>query len=346
MTRRNWLLGTMSASAALADRNGSMTISISVFGLFAPTTLEILAPSSAAVEVSADEKIWRIEGHPSVRVTLADGLMSIASPTGKLTADTVTASGRAGVVLSVPGRIKRRFEGRLSIRPLEDRLQALVSLPIESAVAAILGGESGQHIPFEALKAQAMVSRSYLLAAPRHREFDFCDTTHCQYLADTPAPDSPIARAVAATKGEVLTANGKTVTAMYSRSCSGKTVSSDEAGLPNTDYRFVSVECPICKGDPERWGSHLTVAQAAQVSGALDEPGRLVAAAKLGWNKLPSTLFEIGGDPRSPTIQGAGRGHGVGLCQRGAEGLANRGWNAERILAHYFPGSSIELARH
>ncbi len=345
MTRRNWLLGTLAAPQAFASRNGSMTISISVFGLFAPTTLEILAPSSAAVEVSADENIWTIEGRSSVRATFADGLVSIDSPTGKITAVSVTASGRAGVVLSVPDRIKRRFEGRLSIRPHEDRLQALVSLPIESAVAAILGGESGQHIPFEALKTQAIVSRSYLLAPPRHSEFDFCDTTHCQYVADMPAADSPIARAVAATASEVLSANGRTVTAMYSRSCSGKTVSSDEAGLPHTDYRFVSVECPICKDDPETWGSRLTVAQAAQLTRVRDEPGRLEAAAKLGWNKLPSTIFEIAGDAESPTIQGVGRGHGVGLCQRGAEGLAKPGWNAARILAHYFPGSSIELAR-
>lgn len=344
MTRRNWLIGTLAGSVASAGRNDSMTVSISVFELFAPTTLEILAPSAALVEFSANEKIWKIEGHSSTRVTLVNGLISIDSPTGTVTANSVTASGRAGVVLSVPGRIKRRFEGRLAIRSGEDRLQALVSLPIESAVAAILGGESGQHLPFETLKTQSIVSRSYLLAAPRHSEFDFCDTTHCQYVADTPAPDSPIARAVEATDGEVLSANGRTVTAMYSRSCSGKTVSSDEAGLPNKDYRFVSVECPICKADPERWGSRMTVAQAAQVSGALDEPRRLVAAAKLGWNKLPSTRFELGGDPQSPSIHGAGRGHGVGLCQRGAEGLANRGWNAKRILAHYFPGSSIERA--
>ena len=345
MTRRNWLLGTLAASVASAGRNDPMTVSISVFGLFAPTTLEILAPSAAMVEVSSNDRTWTIEGHSSARVTLADGLISIDSPTGTATAGSVTAFGRAGVVLSVSGRIERRFEGRLAIRSRKDRLQALVSLPIESAVAAILGGESGQHLPFETLKAQAIVSRSYLLAAPRHSKFDFCDTTHCQYVADTPGPDSPIARAVAATDGQLLSANGRIVTAMYSRSCSGKTVSSDEAGLPNTDYRFVSVECPICKHDPERWGSRLTVAQAAQVSRALDEPGRLVAAAKLGWNKLPSTLFEIGGDPQSPTIRGEGRGHGVGLCQRGAEGLAKRGWNAECILAHYFPGSSIERAR-
>lgn len=40
-------------------------------------------------------------------------------------------------------------------------------------------------------------------------------------------------------------------------------------------------------------------------------------------------------------LEGRGRGHGVGLCQTGARGYAHRGWSAERILAHYYPGARI-----
>jgi len=40
-------------------------------------------------------------------------------------------------------------------------------------------------------------------------------------------------------------------------------------------------------------------------------------------------------------FQGVGRGHGVGLCQEGARDYARRGWSAERILAHYYPGSRV-----
>src|SRR5881396_179870 len=44
-------------------------------------------------------------------------------------------------------------------------------------------------------------------------------------------------------------------------------------------------------------------------------------------------------------IDGRGWGHGVGLGQWGAEGCARHGWSAERILAHYYPGTSITVAR-
>jgi len=39
---------------------------------------------------------------------------------------------------------------------------------------------------------------------------------------------------------------------------------------------------------------------------------------------------------------GAGWGHGVGMCQVGAVGLAERGWTYDRILAKYYPGTKIE----
>ena len=44
-------------------------------------------------------------------------------------------------------------------------------------------------------------------------------------------------------------------------------------------------------------------------------------------------------------LEGHGRGHGVGLCQKGAKGYAAEGWSAEHILAHYYPGATIVDAR-
>ena len=41
-------------------------------------------------------------------------------------------------------------------------------------------------------------------------------------------------------------------------------------------------------------------------------------------------------------LWGAGWGHGVGMCQVGAAGLAARGWSYRRILAKYYPGTEIE----
>jgi peptidoglycan hydrolase-like amidase len=47
--------------------------------------------------------------------------------------------------------------------------------------------------PFEALKAQAVVTRSsYVSARNRHPLFDFCDTTHCQFLRQAPGAEKHV----------------------------------------------------------------------------------------------------------------------------------------------------------
>ncbi|HMM61539.1 MAG TPA: amidase, partial [Candidatus Rifleibacterium sp.] len=44
----------------------------------------------------------------------------------------------------------------------------------------------------------------------------------------------------------------------------------------------------------------------------------------------------------SAELLGAGFGHGVGMCQTGAQSLAKQGWNYQRILSHYFTGSQLK----
>jgi len=66
------------------------------------------------------------------------------------------------------------------------------------------------------------------------------------------------------------------------------------------------------------------------------------AGAALGYKVLPSALFTVAGAPSSAfEFDGRGLGHGVGMCQWGAEGRARSGLSAEEILAAYFPGTEI-----
>jgi stage II sporulation protein D len=61
---------------------------------------------------------------------------------------------------------------------------------------------------------------------------------------------------------------------------------------------------------------------------------------------LPSTMFKIeqvtrGGRVTEASIIGGGNGHGVGMCQNGAIGMARKGNTYERVLAHYYPGTKL-----
>src|SRR5437764_501831 len=77
--------------------------------------------------------------------------------------------------------------------------------------------------PFEAMKAQAVAARSYYAAGAQHHDFDFCDTTHCQFLRQPPAVNSPAAVPTRQTEGMVLSYEGEAVSAMHTASCGGRT---------------------------------------------------------------------------------------------------------------------------
>lgn len=158
----------------------------------------------------------------------------------------------------------------------------------EVAVASVVAAEMPQSTPMEALKAQAVVARSYYAAAgPRHDAFDFCDSTHCQFLRQWPQSSERAFQATRETRGLVLTYLGKPIAALYSASCGGQTRSLEDAG---SGYPYYSVRCDFCRR-------------------------------------------------HSP---GVVEGHQLGLCQKGAAGMARSGIGFREILDHYYPGTSVE----
>src|SRR5690606_22366856 len=122
-----------------------------------------------------------------------------------------------GFELVVPGKISRRFSGSLKVEVAGRRLRAVVTMPEEEALAAVVASEAEEGWPRAALEAQAAVSRSYLRGRPRHRGYDFCDTTHCQYLGAPPAGGSAVRNAIEATAGLVLEHGSSIVQAMFHR---------------------------------------------------------------------------------------------------------------------------------
>ncbi len=89
---------------------------------------------------------------------------------------------------------------------------------------------------------------------------------------------------------------------------------------------------------------------AVQILGDEDETvveGELNIRRALSPNHLHSSCFLVtrrmgpDGLPESFTFRGAGWGHGVGMCQAGAAGMALRGYHTEEILGHYYPGSEL-----
>ncbi len=208
-------------------------VTIGVFGLFHPVELEVRPAHGSVIVVKSGEDLRELEGSRSI------WLKSAALITGRDGAP-------VRFMVSVPGRIHREYFGTLEIRPHAKQLLAMVTMDRETAVASIVAAELPAGAPVEAQKAQAVVARSFLIAARgRHEGFDFCDTTHCQFLRETPAAGSAARRAQEATTGLALTYVGRPIAALYSANCGGRTRTLEEAGWQPEPYPYFAVECPV-----------------------------------------------------------------------------------------------------
>jgi len=331
-----------------ASRDASPCVRIGVLGLFHPHQLTVRAPAGQALVLAAGEDkiiLEKSSGLELANVRISGSGVLVVAGKHIVRACRITISGRqkepVDFNLAVPGKIDRHYYGTLEIEPSAGNLVAIVSMDLETAVASVVAAENALDTPLEALKAQAIATRSYFVAGRgRHHDFDFCDTTHCQFLREPPAPGSAAAKAVAATSGLVLAYDAEPFAAMYTRSCSGRTRTPAEVHLPSAAYPYFPVECKYCREHPAHWVMRMSAEDAATLHN-FDEAARLKIVRRLGWSAVPSNDFEKRKERDQVVLQGTGYGHGIGLCQAGAKAMAEEGADFEKILGHYFPNTTI-----
>jgi len=327
-----------------ATHPNDSTVRIGVFGLFHPVELELRPVPGTALNLIAGNDTLTLEGNEIAEIRIAEGLIELRARGRTLHASAIRASSRGGdFELTVPGKIQRRFRGALEVTLTNQALQPVVIMDLETAVASVVAAESPPGAPLESLKAQAVAARSYFAAVQgRHSGFDFCDTTHCQYLREAPASASPSARATAATRGLVLEHHDKVVPAYYSASCGGRTRTLAELGLPPAEYPYYAVACPYCRLHAEEWDRRLDEEDALPLLEEENrERSRVELGRRLGWSTVPGNNFSVEQDGDAVVLRGRGLGHGLGLCQRGAADMAKEGAGFGEILRHYYPNTAL-----
>lgn len=342
------LLTAFLAVSSLPALAGPPKVRIGVFGLLRPTELVIRpAGGSILLVLEAEKEQFVLEGTTSARLWLSGDSIECLSSAGRVSVPALRVTTRDGgegeMVLAVPGKIERRFRGRLEVSVRQGAPLVVVVMDRETAVASAVAAESPPGAPLEALKAQAVVTRSYYAATRgQHADFAFCDTTHCQYLREPPPVDHAATMATAHTWGQVLAYRGRTFGALFSASCGGRTLAAAEVGLRSEVYPYFSVECPYCRRHAPRWETRLDARGVARrLARERTEGARLEIGRRLGWHIVPGNNYESRQEGSLLVLRGRGRGHGMGLCQEGAAGLAAAGANYREILRHYFPNTTI-----
>jgi stage II sporulation protein D len=253
----------------------------------------------------------------------------------------------------------------------------VLHVALEAHVAAVVAAESEPSTPLEAMKALAVVVRSFAASARgRHPDADLCDLAHCQVMGGpVPLAHRESARAAArATAGQVLrTGSGAVSVATFHAACGGHTADPAEifGGVRTGAAAVPDLECPrgawqvsidellfsrvvaqeLSRGSPSpgpaalesllfRRGAGGFVIQVTD--GTRATGGEAFARAldrALGHGRVRSSRFEIQRSGGIVRLAGSGIGHGVGLCQAGAALRAARGQGYGAILRHYFPGA-------
>jgi hypothetical protein len=288
-------------ASTLQAQTEPQTVRISVLSLFHPQSLILTTPQPITLLLDNQPQTLPANQRAVIRSSPTGLILTLPNQPPQ-PAQTLTLPA-INFTLTVPAKLTRTYLGALTITARAHTLVPIIAMPTEIAVASIVSAESPPRAPLEALKAQAIASRSFLLANPRPhadiglQKIDACDTTHCQFLRSPPPAASPASIATRATRGIVLTWQPDPTTApaiiraMYSRSCGGQTRTPTANSDPNA-YPFYSVPCDFCRRHPDH-----------------------------------AAIYS--------------HGHGIGLCQLGAADLAARGQPYPAILAHYFPNTTL-----
>jgi stage II sporulation protein D len=260
------------------------------------------------------------------------------------------------------------LDGELTVQPRAGVLLLTLKMSLEDYVAAVLEGESAGFKSDEALKAMAVAARTYAAHfGSRHRAegFDFCDTTHCQDVR-LGNESARVRAAVSATQGELLWYQGRPAATYYHRSCGGE-IEGPSALDPNLHAPYLrSHQDQYCSRSDE-WHAEISLADLSRALGrqvdtvsvaTRSQSGRvqsvllsghtisatdfrLSIGRTLGWDKVRSDLYQLEIRGGSVVLRGRGQGHGVGLCQVGADNMGQQGRGYREILAYYYPGTSL-----
>lgn len=248
---------------------------------------------------------------------------------------------------------------------------------VEDYLTGILAKEMNASWDLEALKAQAVASRSYalyMIKNPKSREYDIEATQMDQVYDGLPSAASRIHEAVRTTMGQRLTYRNQITKTLFHSRCGG-TTEIPEAIWGSSMPGYQRKACPYCQQNPYNWSLKFPIESLKNklssyfshfenifnLTPTLGSSGRVFFVDffsgldrkrfraeelrnLLGYDKLKSSFFTCKISGNELKIEGHGYGHGVGMCQFGARYFAQTGKDYKGILDYYYPEFELKNA--
>jgi len=280
----------------------------------------------------------------------------------------------------LPDDIKTNAAGVPQLRVYVAAEKEISELDLEEYLCGVLAGEMKNDWPREALRAQAILARTFVLRFITEKQSKYAGADISTDISEAQAYDAAgvnqaVREAVQATRGQIVTWHGEPIYAWFHAHSGGRTATAAE-GLSYKDSAPYTQSVPGQEGEqaPQedvRWTAEfaadevLRAAQSVgvQVGDAMEsvsagekgESGRLQTLVingaqvpanefrvAIGSTKMRSTLIDsVSFADGELTLSGSGYGHGVGLSQWGAFNLAENGKTADEIIKIYFSNVDI-----
>jgi len=292
---------------------------------------------------------------------------TLQSPVKLLAAD-------GGERITLNGRF---YKGDIYIQTaVDEKLEVIEHLSLEDYLCGVLPKEMSPDWPLEALKAQAVASRTYALknVNPK-KDYDMTDGVDTQVYIGASGVNARIIDAVNSTRGEVLKYKGRLLTAFFHACCGGATTGPGSVWGEDAVKPLSGAKDPFCSPSRHyKWDFYATTrdlltfiqkqgSSALKIKGVSvykrDRSGRAVRLRfvtdrgsftvktsdlrkAFGSYDIKSTLItRLTRSNGGYEFTGRGWGHGVGMCQEGAKFMAYKGRDYKKILRQYYPGTSI-----
>ena len=276
---------------------------------------------------------------------------------------------------------QKRYSGILNLLVLDSEILVINILGIEKYLSSVVGSEMPAKWPLEALKAQAIASRTYALKQKGNPIYDIDSTQKNQVYNGLESRTYKTVRAVRSTRSLVLTYKNKLINALFHSSSGGMTENSQDVW--KNEYPYLSSVRDFDRNNPKlQWKKKFSSGELQklfpEIGGIkkieilnITNTGRVKNVkifGKYGSDQisgvdirkrmnLKSTFMRFkfiedkkyisdndnSNNPIEKTliVFGQGSGHGVGMSQWGARYMASKGQKAERILKHFYRGVRI-----
>jgi len=318
-------------------------------------------------------RAWGVDGRLAAEATGRVALAAVGERIrwngSRLLDDTLDAAGAPDLRVGNRERV-----GRVRLLARKGELLVVAVVPLETYVGAVLSQEAPPRFHPEALAANAVAVRTYAVGAtakPRDPAYDVVGTVEDQVFDGMDGIPAVFREAADRTRGQVVRYRGELARTVYHSTCGGRTEDAGAAWGKDIPY-LRAQSCDDCADSPAyRWEYRLSEAEGRRVAKALGVPpgkdlrfavtgrtatgrairvrissggvSRELQAAEFrkaaGYAKVRSLKMEIVPVSGGWRFTGEGWGHGVGMCQFGANGMARRGAGFREILARYYPGA-------